>query len=214
MNMRYFMQTAFLLLVVLSLAGCSSSGNAARKTDKGTSVEDAIYKQMEAADEEQSEAVDSDVDGEMSEATAQADEAETTDPVEDVEAAQAEGSAVSVTSGTIDYDLTAMNSNVVYATVYMMTASPEYYIGKIVRMSGPFYPCTNEDGTGFYAACIIEDALACCAQGMEFVWGDGSHVYPDEYPEVGTTITVTGTFETYQEDGELYCHLVDAVLED
>ena len=36
--------------------------------------------------------------------------------------------------------------------------------------------------------------MACCAQGLEFVWGDGSHKYPDEYPA-----EVQGTFETYKE---------------
>lgn len=210
--MRYFMRTLLLLLLVLSLAGCGSSGNSARKTDKGNSVEDAIYQQMEAADAEQSEAENADADGEVTEATAQADEAETTAPVEDTDAAQAEENAASGTPGTVDYDLTGMNSDMVYATVYQMMVNPESYIGKTVKMSGPFYPYTNMEGTVYYPACIIEDALACCAQGMEFVVPGAE--YPEGYPEMGTTITVTGTFETYQESGYLYCHLVGATLED
>lgn len=36
-------------------------------------------------------------------------------------------------------------------------------------------------------------------QGLEFVWGDGSHKYPDEYPAEDTEIEVQGTFETYKE---------------
>ena len=41
--------------------------------------------------------------------------------------------------------------------------------------------------------------MACCAQGLEFVWGDGSHKYPDEYPAEDTEIEVQGTFKTYKE---------------
>ena len=61
---------------------------------------------------------------------------------------------------------------------------------------------------------MIQDATACCAQGMEFVWGDGSHVYPDEYPEEDAEVIVEGTFETYTEerDENLYCRLKDATL--
>ena len=50
---------------------------------------------------------------------------------------------------------------------------------------------------------------------MEFIWDDGSHIYPDEYPEDNAEIVVEGTFETYREDGDenLYCRLSDAILQ-
>ena len=38
---------------------------------------------------------------------------------------------------------------------------------------------------------------------MEFVWDDGSHAYPDEYPEENADVNVEGTFETYTESGGL-----------
>lgn len=116
---------------------------------------------------------------------------------------------------SIDYDLTLMGSDMVYATVYQMMVDPETYIGKTFRITGTYYP-VYVDATGkYYHYCIIQDATACCAQGMEFVWDDGSHVYPDEYPEENAEITVTGTFETYQEENDqnLYCRLIHATLE-
>ena len=74
----------------------------------------------------------------------------------------------------------------------------------------------EEEGTPIsdqiYFACIIADATACCSQGLEFFLA-GEYTYPDDYPELGTEITVSGTFETYDEDGYMYCHLVDAVFE-
>ena len=54
--------------------------------------------------------------------------------------------------------------------------------------------------------------MACCAQGLEFVWGDGSHAYPDEYPAEDAEIEVQGTLETYKEknDDTTYCRLANA----
>ena len=48
---------------------------------------------------------------------------------------------------------------------------------------------------------------------MEFVWGDGNHVYPDDYPEQNQDIIVTGIFELYEEEGYEYMRLADATLE-
>ena len=50
-------------------------------------------------------------------------------------------------------------------------------------------------------------------QGLEFVPADSAdRVFPDDYPKPGSEITVTGVFDTYSEDGRLYCTLRNAVL--
>ena len=57
-------------------------------------------------------------------------------------------------------------------------------------------------------ACIIADATACCAEGMEFVLkGDLT------YPELGAEITVIGEFQAYEENGMTGYHLINARLE-
>ena len=61
-------------------------------------------------------------------------------------------------------------------------------------------------------ACIISDATACCAQGIEFVLTE-DRKFPEEYPEKGTEITVVGIFDTYMEGSYKYCQLIDAVME-
>lgn len=117
---------------------------------------------------------------------------------------------------TADYDLTTMSSDLVYAFVYQLMADPETYVGKTIRMKGAYYASYYENTGRYYQFCIIKDAMACCSQGIEFIWDDGSHVYPDEYPEVNTEIVVKGTFETYHESDEtaaLYCRLKDASME-
>ncbi len=118
-------------------------------------------------------------------------------------------------AGSVDYDLTAMSSDMVYATVYQMMINPKTYIGKTFRMDGLYYATYYEPTAQYYHYCIIKDATACCAQGLEFVWDDGSHVYSDEYPKDNAEVVVEGTFETYREDGDdnLYCRLKDATME-
>ena len=114
----------------------------------------------------------------------------------------------------VDYDLTTMNSDMVYASVYQLMVDPETYVGKTFKMQGTYYSTFYEPTNKYYHYVIIEDAAACCAQGLEFVWGDGSHVYPDEYPANESKVEVSGTFETYKEgeDERLYCRIVNATM--
>ena len=40
---------------------------------------------------------------------------------------------------TVDYDLTQMSSDMVYATVYQLMVKPDEYVGKTFRIDGNFY---------------------------------------------------------------------------
>ena len=111
-------------------------------------------------------------------------------------------------------DLTALSSTMVYGEVFAMMSSPEDYVGKTVKMQGIFSKgqlyaagSLNDGGTVF--ACVIQDATACCAQGIPFELA-GDHTYPQDYPELGDTITVVGTFEIHQQEGMEFCRLRDA----
>ena len=114
----------------------------------------------------------------------------------------------------VDYDLTEMDSDMVYVMVYQLMIDPDQYIGKTFRIAGSFRAIYSDQTQKWYSYCLVQDALACCAQGVEFVWGDGTHIYPDEYPLEDTRIVVEGTFETYQEEGSdsLYSRLADASM--
>ena len=59
-------------------------------------------------------------------------------------------------SGTgVDYDLTQMNGDMVYATVYQMMADPSTYEGKTFRMEGLYTPIIVEDtGKRTMKTCI------------------------------------------------------------
>ena len=111
----------------------------------------------------------------------------------------------------IDVDLTKLSSTMVYSEVDNMMVSPDNYTGKTVKMNGAFAYYEDPETKKQYFACIIADATACCSQGLEFIL-TGEHTYPNDYPELGSEITVTGTFEVYTESGFQYCRLVNATL--
>ena len=112
--------------------------------------------------------------------------------------------------GSVEVDLTALSATMVYSEVYHMTSSPEEYMGKCVKMKGSLAYSKGKDR--YYCACLIKDATACCAQGIEFVLKDGRK-FPDEYPPQGTAITVVGIFDTYTEGTRQYCQLIDATMD-
>ena len=112
----------------------------------------------------------------------------------------------------IDIDLTLLSSTMVYSEVYNMMYYPENYLGKKVKMSGMYTMIHDEVTDKYYHGCIIMDATACCAQGIEFDLTD-DYVYPDDYPKEGDTICVVGTFETYMEGENKYCTLRNAQID-
>lgn len=117
----------------------------------------------------------------------------------------------------VDVDLTVLSSTMVYSEVYnMLYNDPAHYLGKTVKARGEFsiYQLVTDgvlqpDPVSY--ACIISDAAACCAEGMEFVL-EGDYTYPDDYPELGAEITVIGEFQSYEENGMTWYHLVNARL--
>ncbi len=173
-------------LMCMMIAGCGSgSDNRSIQGNQGKSVDDVLRERMNEGSQ-----TDKNPAGQPSSETQTG-----TKPVE---------------GEHVDVDLTKLSSTMVYSEVYNMMSSPENYMGKRVRMKGSF---AYAEGDGrYYFACIIADATACCAQGIEFVLKD-ERKFPEEYPTKGTEITVVGIFDTYIEGTYQYCQLIDAVME-
>ena len=211
---------AMAVFLVVSVAGC---GTSLRSVNKKNSVDNVMKNQMNAVDnsqETQNDTTDSqnadDTESSISQNksdTQNDTSSKSSSALTDNNITGETGSISGDGSSGVDYDLTNMDSDMVYATVYQLMMDPSSYEGKTFRITGQYYT-SHDDKTGnTYEFCLIKDALACCAQGLEFVWGDGSHS-ADEYPAQESEITVEGTFETYTEDGDsnTYCHLVGCTL--
>ncbi len=185
-------------LIPVFITGCLSNDNT-KYISNGNNVDNVLSQQINNAENNV---------GTKAQETNSIEENEVVQPTE-----QGSTNLDSEDTG-VDYDLTKMGSDMIYATVYQLMVSPEDYIGKTFKMSGLYSATYYEPTKQYYHYCIIEDATACCAQGMEFIWGDGSHIYPEDYPENKSKIIVTGTFETYQDDNDpnLYCRLNNATM--
>ena len=119
--------------------------------------------------------------------------------------AQETGTETASAPAAVDVDLTQLSSTMVYSEVYNIMMAPEDYVGKVIRMNGECVSAYYEPTDATYYSIIIQDATACCAQGIEYVLTDGQ-----TYPADGGDATVTGRFESYDEEGITWYHLVDA----
>lgn len=109
----------------------------------------------------------------------------------------------------VEVDLTGLSSTMVFAEVAAMVRAPEDYVGKTVRMQGQLavYEANPALGIDYFYTVVIEDATACCQQGLEFIWEGG------ELPEAGTELVVTGTYEEYDCGGFPSYHIVAKTVE-
>ena len=105
-------------------------------------------------------------------------------------------------------DLTQMSSTMVYSQVNDIVMYPDEYIGKEIIMDGINGIYKEEVSGKVYYSCVIQDATACCAQGIEFQLKKGM-----KYPNDGDEIKVRGIFEVYEEGGYSFCRLKNATLE-
>lgn len=196
MRRKLIMCMLFLAMVVIFLTGCSSVSS---RLPAGSTNVDDVLKKRAAEDSGES-------------ATGEVEKSKITESNgKNAEISEEDAAKM---AGDIDYDLTLMSSDMVYATVYQFMVNPSAYVGKTVRMRGMYYNTYLSYTAKDYHFVLIQDAMSCCGQGMEFVWGDGKRVYPDEYPPGETEVEVTGIFEIYkeEEDENRYCRLRNSTL--
>jgi hypothetical protein len=105
----------------------------------------------------------------------------------------------------VDYiDLTIVNSTILNVEVYNMLAKPNDYIGKTIKIDGPY--CNEYDkNTDKYYHFLLYDR---CCQVIEIMLEEQTL-----YPEIMSEIVVTGVFGTYMEYGQSYCCLYVDELE-
>ena len=188
----------WLLAAVVLISGCGKRADNGKGINSGETVDKVIESQVKKEEQKKTE--------ESTKEDTQKNDQQNTD-TQTPESVQGTVNAPEV---AVDVDLSVMDSDMIYATVYQMMSDPEQYVGKTFRIEGKFYVTYDEMTKNQYYYCVIKDATECCAQGLEFVWGDGSHIYPDEYPTDGTEVIVDGTFELYMENDSRYCRLANA----
>ncbi len=207
--MKKWMTILLCLALILAMAGCGNNSTANKPVgNQPAGVKDVLEQGMAEADNNKPD--DTSQPAENNTQNRQ----NTENPETQTPVPSSEPDTVPIPADSadgVDVDLTVLSSTMVYSEVYNMMASPEQYIGKTVKMDGLFAYYHDESTGNYYFACIIQDATACCAQGIEFVLTE-DYVYPDDYPEVDEEICVVGVFDTYQEGDYTYCTLRKAKL--
>ena len=188
----------WLLAAVVLISGCGKRADNGKGINSGETVDKVIESQVKKEEQKKTE--------ESTKEDTQKNNQQNTD----TQTPESVQGSVNAPETSVDVDLSVMDSDMIYATVYQMMSDPEQYVGKTFRIEGKFYVTYDEMTKNQYYYCVIKDATECCAQGLEFVWGDGSHIYPDEYPTDGTEVVVDGTFELYMENDSRYCRLANA----
>lgn len=188
----------WLLAAVVLISGCGKQADNGKGINSGKTVDKVIESQVKKEEQKKTE--------ESTKEDTQKNDQQNTD----TQTSESVQGSVNAPEASVDVDLSVMDSDMIYATVYQMMSDPEQYVGKTFRIEGKFYVTYDEMTKNQYYYCVNKDATECCAQGLEFVWGDGSHIYPDEYPNDGTEVIVDGTFELYMENDSRYCRLANA----
>ena len=104
-----------------------------------------------------------------------------------------------------DIDLTKMSKTMLFAVVLDIRSRPEQYLGKSVRMTGKFAIIQGVDAQGqpdpdkIFYNCVIPGAQSSLEFGVA-----GELYYPEDFPDLESTITVEGVYEKYEDNGKVY----------
>lgn len=105
-----------------------------------------------------------------------------------------------------DIDMSALNSELVFAQLTRINSSKKSYVGNNIKIKGT-HKIDYNDGNVVCTHCIYIIFDACCEASIEFVW-EGEHASED-YPREGAILTIEGVYSTYVEDDVThYCIMV------
>ena len=109
-------------------------------------------------------------------------------------------------------DMTKMSKIMVYSNLYGIMSEPDKYVGKKVIMEGTFSSFYDTDSNERYYACMVQDAGACCTMGIQIVPAQ-KYLNREKIPKEDAEITVTGIFDTYEQNGITFCRLIDVYID-
>lgn len=99
----------------------------------------------------------------------------------------------------VSLDFTKMNYNMASGVIFDMMVAPQKYKNKTMKIHGQFYTEVHSDKRIF--AILIWDLTGCCPTGVTIV-PLSSMKFPSDFPKQDEYVTVTGTLEIFEIDGE------------
>lgn len=116
-----------------------------------------------------------------------------------------------VAAEKVDIDLSKMNITMAYSSIANILMKPDNYLGKTIKIRGLFDSAQDSETGIDYFAVALMDATACCAMGLDFSpKKEYNYKYPEDFPAIGSNITVVGKFEMYREGEDIYYQIGEA----
>ena len=171
----------WLLAAVVLISGCGKRADNGKGINSGETVDKVIESQVKKEEQKKTE--------ESTKEDTQKNNQQNTD----TQTPESVQGTVNAPEAAVDVDLSVMDSDMIYATVYQMMSDPEQYVGKTFRIEGKFYVTYDEMTKNQYYYCVIKDATECCAQGLEFVW-EMAHTFIRMNIRPMHRVIVDGTF--------------------
>jgi len=106
----------------------------------------------------------------------------------------------------VDIDLSRLSSTLISAEMFNIFTNAEENFGKTIRVRGSYSFFHHEPTDSYYHMIITVEGDECCWEGFEFKW-TGNHVFPDDYPALGTRIELDGIFSVETTGDSRYFYL-------
>jgi hypothetical protein len=107
-----------------------------------------------------------------------------------------EGESFSPPPFDVAFDFTAMSAEEfdrAYSNIFVMHGDD--YIGKTVRVVGPYSGFFYDEFDRYFHFVLLEDVDECCILHVEFMWSDSNT--PGELPEENAIIDISGVLQSY-----------------
>lgn len=105
----------------------------------------------------------------------------------------------------VDIDLSRLEGNIVFSEATDILSNADKYIGKTIRVKGYFSSSYDSHDDSRYYMILIGELPT--EKGFEFIWDEGSHRYPDEYPKEKAEIIIEGELKSYKSEDHQYCYI-------
>lgn len=105
----------------------------------------------------------------------------------------------------IDVDLTALSRIMAEAKFFDIVTNSAEYLGKTIRVSGPYFTLFFNNQIYHYVIIILSDGC-CPPDGFEFRLTEGNMALTDHLRQ-GTMIEITGELGFYMEDNFRFLYL-------
>jgi hypothetical protein len=108
--------------------------------------------------------------------------------------------------GSVDVDLSALSSIMLFAEMTNIMNDPQNYLGQTIRIDGEYINFHSEESDRYLHFVIILDEQGCCSQGFEFRVSDEFQA-PEDFLDEEDLIQVVGVFQSCDESGRTIYYL-------